>query len=85
MFDMELGKQLATTHFISSLYLGNLVVSAILELVSCKRTLPDLCLADHNSYKFIHYLKRSTGIFLRMIHETVFSLGKDSGFKIRSF
>lgn len=36
VFDMELGKQLATTHFISSLYLGNLVVSAVLELVSCK-------------------------------------------------
>jgi len=52
------------------------------------RTLPDLCLADHNSYKFIHYLKPSTGIFLRMIHEAVFFFWEktqDSKFRLFKF
>lgn len=74
MLDIELGKQLTTTRFISSPCLGNLMASASLRLgvVQSTKTLLDLCLADHNSSKFIHHLKHSAGIFQRMIHEAVF-------------
>jgi len=84
VLDIELGKQLTMTHFISSPCLGNLTVSASLRpnVMQSTKTLLDLCLADHNSSKFIHHLKHSAGIFQRMIHEAVvFWGGKDSRLK----
>lgn len=44
VFDIELGKQLAMTHFISSPCFGELVVRAVKILVSCKaQTLCMIC------------------------------------------
>lgn len=70
VFDSELGKQHATTLFISSYCLDG---ESHLKpgVMQSTKTLPDLCLADHNSSTFIHYLKHPTEIFLRTIHEAM--------------